>query len=134
MARARSQNPDVREFILRNVAGNPRTISSLTGKRFGLSRTAVSGYMRRLLDEGCLDAEGKTSARRYALKSLSEAAHEIPISKWTEEDVVWRFRILPNVVDLGQDIVNICQRLIPLAPVGSTGGGLDATRAAARPG
>ena len=65
--------------------------------------------MRRLLDEGCLDAEGKTSARRYALKSLSEAAHEIPISKWTEEDVVWRFRILPNVVDLGQDIVNICQ-------------------------
>ena len=26
------------------------------------------------------------------------------------------------------------QRLIPLAPVGSTGGGLDATRAAARPG
>ena len=30
---------------------------------------------------------------------------------------------------------NICKiRLIPLAPVGSTGGGLDATRAAARPG
>ena len=26
------------------------------------------------------------------------------------------------------------KRLIPLAPVGSTGGGLDATRAAARPG
>ena len=28
----------------------------------------------------------------------------------------------------------IGKRLIPLAPVGSTGGGLDATRAAARPG
>ena len=32
------------------------------------------------------------------------------------------------------DEADIAQRLIPLAPVGSTGGGLDATRAAARPG
>ena len=37
-----------------------------------------------------------------------------------------------NVVQLA--IRDVDKRLIPLAPVGSTGGGLDATRAAARSG
>ena len=38
------------------------------------------------------------------------------------------------VVALSLLVEEIEKRLIPLAPVGSTGGGLDATRAAARPG
>ena len=36
--------------------------------------------------------------------------------------------------ELGVTLLYSYKRLIPLAPVGSTGGGLDATRAAARPG
>ena len=38
----------------------------------------------------------------------------------------------PELGSIG--LLELTERLIPLAPVGSTGGGLDATRAAARPG
>jgi DNA-binding transcriptional ArsR family regulator len=104
------QNPLVREFILRNVADHPGDIGSLTIKKFGLSRTAINRYMSRLIDEGLITAEGKTKARRYELKNIVEIVFkETNITRLLDEDVVWRYKLLPEIHDLNQNIVNICQ-------------------------
>ena len=104
------QNPLVREFILRNVADHPGDIGSLTVKKFGISRTAVNRYVTRLIDEGLMTAAGKTRARRYQLKNIVDVVFtQENITRLTDEDVVWRYKILPNIHGLNKNIVDICQ-------------------------
>ena len=108
MAARSRQNPLVREFILRNVAEYPSNIGSLAVKEFGLSRAAINRYMRRLIEEGLLTATGNTKARRYELKSTVIVNFKVTdITRHTEEDVIWRFRILPEISNINQNIVDI---------------------------
>ena len=110
MARASRQNPAIREFILRNVEENPSSITTATVTEFGLSRTAINRYMKRLIDEGLIEATGKTNARRYKLKKIVNLVFEIEsITKSSSEDTIWRFRVLPYVKDIPQNVINICQ-------------------------
>ncbi len=104
------QNPLVREFILRNIVKFPNSIAREAAEEFGLSRTAVNRYLRRLIDEGLLTATGKTNARRYELRNLVEIAFRLEgITASSSEDTVWRFRILPHIRDLPKNVVDICQ-------------------------
>lgn len=110
MARASRQNPAIRDFILRNVEDNPGNITTAAVTEFGLSRTAINRYMKRLIDEGLIEASGKTNARRYKLKNIVDIVFEIEdITKSTSEDAVWRFRILPHIENIPQNVINICQ-------------------------
>lgn len=107
---ARRQNPKINDFILRNVAEHPSDIASLAVAEFGLSRNAINRYMNRLIDDGYLEAEGKTRGRRYRLKELVLLEFEIDdITRNTSEDAVWRFRILPQIKDVPRNVVDICQ-------------------------
>ncbi len=109
-ARRSRQNPLVREFILRNVEKFPSLIAREVAEEFGLSRTAINRYLRRLIDEGLLVATGKTNARRYELRDLFEIAFKLEgITASSSEDTVWRFRILPHIRDVPRNVVNICQ-------------------------
>ncbi len=109
-ARRSRQNPLVREFILRNVEKFPNSIAREAAEEFDLSRTAVNRYLRRLIEEGLLTATGKTNARRYELRNLVEIAFRLEgITVSSSEDTVWRFRILPHIRDVPQNVVNICQ-------------------------
>ncbi len=104
------QDPLVREFILRNVEKFPNSIAREAAGEFGLSRTAVNRYLRRLIDEGLLVATGKTNARRYELRNLVDITFRLEgITASSSEDTVWRFRILPHIRDIPNNIVDICQ-------------------------
>ncbi len=109
MPRASRQNPAIRDFILENVSQHPGTVASLAAKQFGLSRTAVGRYLKRLVDEGILKAEGRTNARRYALLPLVNECFRIELAPGLAEDAVWRFRIVPMVSGVPQNVVDICQ-------------------------
>jgi predicted HTH transcriptional regulator len=61
------QNPKIAEFILRNVSENPKTITMLTAKHFGYSRTGIARYLSRLIAGGIVLAQGTTKARSYSL-------------------------------------------------------------------
>jgi anti-sigma regulatory factor (Ser/Thr protein kinase)/DNA-binding transcriptional ArsR family regulator len=103
------QNPLVREFILRNVAEHPGNIGPLAVKKFGLSRAAVNRYMRRLIEEGLLTAKGKTRARRYELKdTVNFRLRMTDITRHSEEDVIWRFKVLPEISNISKNIVDVC--------------------------
>lgn len=109
MPRRSRENPEVREFILRNVPDHPRQIAATTAARFGLSRTAVARYLQRLVRDGLLTAEGRTSDRHYALAAIVRIAFEIDVSRGTSEDAVWRYRIHDKITGLPQNVIDICQ-------------------------
>lgn len=107
---ARRQNPAISNFILRNVADHPGGIASLAVAKFSLSRNAINRYINRLIDDGYLEAEGKTKGRRYRLKEIVRLDFEIgDITRNSSEDAVWRFRILPHIKDIPRNVVDICQ-------------------------
>jgi anti-sigma regulatory factor (Ser/Thr protein kinase) len=104
------QNPAIRDYILRSVEAFPGSIARKASEEFGLSRTAVNRYLRRLIDEGLLIATGKTNARRYELRNLVDISFQLEgITASLSEDTVWRFRILPNIRDVPRNVVDICQ-------------------------
>ena len=109
MTRKSRENPEVRDFILRNVENHPSSIASITAKKFGLSRTAINGYTQRLIDEGLLKAQGKTRGRQYQLQTIANETHQIELSLGISEDHVWRFRILPLIKNIPKNIIDICQ-------------------------
>ena len=103
-------NPAVRDYILKSVEEFPGTVARKAAEEFGLSRTAINRYLRRLIDEGLLTATGKTNARRYELRNLVEISFQLEgITASLSEDTVWRFRILPHIRDVPKNVVDICQ-------------------------
>ncbi len=91
-SRRSRQNPLVREFILRNVTDHPGDIGRLAAQEFDLSRNAINGYVRRLIDEDLITATGKTSARQYELKEIVNVLFVLDdITRLSDEDIIWRF-------------------------------------------
>ncbi len=109
MGRPSRENPAVREFILWNVEKHPETITAVTCEVFGLSRVAINGYLKRLVETDLIMAVGNTKARRYTLKPTVLINAVIPIAaRNNAEDAVWRFRIAPHVGDLKQNVKDVC--------------------------
>ena len=109
MGASSHQNLEIREFILRNLAEHSNDITSIAVKKFAISRAAVAGYMKRLLNEGLISAEGNTKARTYKLKNIVEKSFTEKLYKGLEDDVVWRHDILPLMNGIKQNIIDICQ-------------------------
>jgi len=109
MPRKSRQNPAIRDFILHNVANHPADIVALTSEKFGISRSALAGYMAKLVAEGLLEASGNTRARRYESKPISSGSYKIDLSPGLPEHHVFRFRLLPLMKDVPKNVVDICQ-------------------------
>lgn len=104
----RRQGKEVKSFIINRVTENPREISKITAERFGISRQAVNRYLNELIQQGLLEATGKTRNKAYQLKSLAQVYDTLPITPDMKEDVVWRQQIKHLVSTLPENIVDIC--------------------------
>jgi len=107
-ARKSRENLDVREFILANVSEHPRDIASLASAKFNISRQAVNGYLKRLISDRLIKASGKTRARTYTLCKFVDVYFKVKLSRDLPEDTVWRFRVLPEIKALKNNIIGIC--------------------------
>jgi anti-sigma regulatory factor (Ser/Thr protein kinase) len=104
----RGQGKEVISFIINRVTDDPREISKITAERFGISRQAVNRYLNKLIQQGLLEATGKTRNKTYQLKPLAQESNTFPIIPDMEEDRVWRQQIKPLVSKLPENIVDIC--------------------------
>ena len=105
------KSKEIRAFILRNVEQNPSAIGHLTAKEFGITRPAISRHLKKLIEEGLLDASGSTRDRRYALKPTFALEFEIsPITPGvTEESYYWTHRVSEHLRDLPKNVFQICE-------------------------
>jgi len=105
---ARPRNQELREFLLGTLAHSPANVAVNAAKRFGISRASVNGYLRALVDEGLIEATGRTNARSYRLKALDTYEETFPISPELKEDVVLRERVSPHLRNLPANVEHIC--------------------------
>ena len=105
----RSQSKEIVSFITQNISGNPQTISKITTEKFGITRQAVSRYIKKLIKSGLVEATGTTRDRAYKLKDIVSKSYQLPIKPDLEEDRVWRQEIKHLLTSVPANVLDICQ-------------------------
>ena len=100
---------EIRDYILNQLSEHPNDITTVTAKKFHISRQTAVNYLTKLAKEGMITATGKTRARKYELKNLVEHQAHKQVVPGMAEDVLWREDILPLMGDTPSDVVGICQ-------------------------
>ena len=62
---ARPKNVELREFVLRQIPEHPNDIATLAARTFGVRRSLVNGYLKKVIEEGLVEGFGKTRTRLY---------------------------------------------------------------------
>lgn len=101
----RSQSREIGSFIIQNISGNPQTISKITTEKFGITRQAVSRYIKKLIKDGVVEATGTTRDRAYKLKDIVSKSYQLPIKSDLEEDRVWRQEIKHLLTSVPANVV-----------------------------
>ena len=99
---------EIRRFILARVADRSKGIARLAAERFSISRQAASRHLARMVEQGLLSAEGRTRNREYRLVVLGQVHDVEPITPDLQEDVVWRDRVLPLLLEAPENVRDIC--------------------------
>jgi anti-sigma regulatory factor (Ser/Thr protein kinase) len=96
------------DFVFDALQEHPKDIAKVLSARFGISRQAASGHLRRLVRKGLLVAKGRTRARRYHLAKLVDLNFTVPVNSELAEDEVWALRVLPSLRDMPDNVRAIC--------------------------
>jgi anti-sigma regulatory factor (Ser/Thr protein kinase) len=107
MARTPRQAEEIRGFIVENVERHPSDIGRLVALQFRCSRVTAVAHLARLSEEGIIEVAGRTKGRRYSLKE-ERRLFRFDVSPGLEEDVVWRENLLPELKNLPENVLNIC--------------------------
>lgn len=99
----------IKKFILDNLSRHRRDIIYAAIKRFGVSRQAVLKHMHTLINNKQVVAHGKTRDRFYELRPQVNYNKTIPIDSKFSTQVVISKNILPNIVSLPKNLVEIIQ-------------------------
>lgn len=104
------KSKEIRDFILKNTANNPRTVGVLAAEKFGVTRAAISRHLNKLIQDGLLEASGSTRDRSYKLKPTFELNFEVSlIPGVTEESYYWTHKVYEHVKDLPRNVLRICE-------------------------
>ena len=106
MSPQRKKTTEIQDFIIQNIEEYSQNIATLVCEKFDISRQAASRYLKKLVENGILIAEGKTKNRRYSLAILDEFQMEYSLED-VEEDKVWRKDIRPHLADAPSNVIQI---------------------------
>lgn len=108
MQKTRSKTKEIRDFIIENVTGHPANITTLTSKKFNISRQAVLRHIKALKNDKILNIVGKTKDRKYILIAKDIFDIKINLSNEIHEDKIWRVYLYPKLKNFKKNVVDIC--------------------------
>lgn len=106
MARPTDRGDQIKHFILKNTSSYPGEVASLAAREFGITRQAINRYIRELIADGSIIAEGKTKQRKYKLAALFSDDFQIKLGD-IQEDVIWRENIYPLLYGYPENVIDI---------------------------
>jgi hypothetical protein len=120
----------IKKYILKNIEQHPKNVVALTGKEFGITRQAINRYIRVLVKDGLIKAEGKTSQRKYTLPNLVSEIFEFDLAG-LEEHEIWNQQLSPLLDGFPENVMDIwhygCTEMINNAIDHSNGSQLTIT-------
>jgi DNA-binding transcriptional ArsR family regulator len=96
----------LRDFIINTLPDHPKDIIGRTAEQFGLTRQAINRHMNILIEDGLVEAEGKTNNRIYKLPILREYTFSVSLNG-LEEHKLWVSKVSELLKDLPENVYNI---------------------------
>ena len=106
MARPTHRGDQVKQFLLKQIPQHPGEVASLATQKFSITRQAINRYIRELMNDGLIVAEGNTRQRKYKLVILETLKFDFKLKK-IQEDVVWRESIMPQLNSFQENVIDI---------------------------
>jgi anti-sigma regulatory factor (Ser/Thr protein kinase) len=99
---------EIRRFILAELERHPDDIAKVAAEHFGITRQAVHRHLDALLNDGLIEATGRTRRKRYTLKrEIVKAVLSLKDNR--DEDRVWRTIVEPHLIGLSENVLRVCQ-------------------------
>ena len=99
---------EIRRFILAELEAHPADIAKVAAEHFGITRQAIHRHLNSLLEDGLIEATGRTRQKRYTLKcEITKDALLLKDNR--DEDRVWRTLVEPHLTGLRENVLRICQ-------------------------
>lgn len=103
-----NRNKEIRDFIIYNLKDHERNIGRLLAEQFNVSRVTAIKHLQSLIDDGLVEATGKTKDRLYVLKPLVNTTISVEISPNIDEDIIWTQEIRPLLLGSKENVLGIC--------------------------
>lgn len=107
MAGVRKRGETIREYIVQNVTAHRTDITSITAKKFGITRQAVNHHIRRLVGQNSLSVSGTRSRPIYRLCTEAQFDYHFALDGTLEEDILWRDVALQHLEYLPSEAIRI---------------------------
>ncbi len=91
----RDRAREIQRFILENVAARPTDIVRAVSEQFSVSRQTALEHVRRLVEQGTLEAIGSTKSRRYEIAVLEKKEVTLVVTPELQEDEVFIEHVRP---------------------------------------
>lgn len=99
---------DIKKFIFNNVSKHPSDIVTYTSTKLNISKSSIRNYISELVESSYLEKEGSGRGIKYKVGFINNILKFDKVSE-LEEDIVWSESIKPNLADVSQSIIDICQ-------------------------
>lgn len=97
----------VKKFILINIDKNSNRITQITVDHFQISKPTVLKYINELIDDGLIEKKGSNRYPKYRLYTEETKFNYQNMD--LQEDTIWAKDISKKLVDINQNVRNICQ-------------------------
>ena len=99
---------EISAFLLSELDAHGAGVIGRAVRKLGISRQAVLKRLNALVDQGDVEAQGRTRGRRYRLRRNVVLETRVDL-RGLEEDVVYREQIRPVLGNIPDNIQRICQ-------------------------
>src|SRR6266581_1527519 len=113
---ARPKNVELREFVLRQIPEHPNDIATLAARTFGVSRSLVNGYLKKVIEEGLVEGfdkitlDCKLSDKHEAILELSKGKLTTDSSRHTGEGIFFTSRMFDRFTILSGGLAYVRSR------------------------
>lgn len=104
----RHRASQIRRFIVHAIEQHPTDIAKVTAAKFHITTQATNRHLRKLSDEGIIEAHGNTRGRSYKLTAKTVDLVLVLNEGLVEEHVVWREHVAPLLAGLPKNVIDIC--------------------------
>lgn len=98
----------IRAVLAHAIDTGRKDVVKLGVEQFGVSRQTISNHLAAMVEDGILDANGKTRGRVYRLRVLAEKDVQLDLAQQPAEDEVWQAHFAPLVSALPKNVLDIC--------------------------
>jgi uncharacterized protein DUF4325 len=106
MARPTNRGDQIKKFILKKIPKHPADVVSVASNKFGITRQAINRYIRDLIKDKLIVAEGKTRQRKYKVNVLYEETFVFKLDG-LQEHVIWNDVISPLLQDYSENVLDL---------------------------